>query len=41
MKIFLFYMLLLLIGLSSQAQQVIKGKVKTTDGDSALTEFRF
>src|SRR6266496_578138 len=37
MKIFLFFILLLLTGLSLQAQQLITGKVKTTDGDSSLT----
>src|SRR6266508_5928288 len=36
MKNFLFYILLLLTGLSSQAQQLITGKVKNKDNDSSI-----
>ena len=37
MRNLLFFLLLILAGLSSQAQQVITGKVKSTDNDSSLT----
>src|SRR5678816_135645 len=36
MRNFLFCLLLLLLGLSSQSQQVITGKVKSTENDSSL-----
>jgi outer membrane receptor protein involved in Fe transport len=37
MRNFLFCLLLLLLGLCSQSQQVITGKVKSTDNDSSLS----